>query len=153
MMRYWDYRFAANAVLLKFAARGTSPSLTGTLIRFSTRSTTIPIRLGHELIRVRHEYHLAAAQGLPSHGAAPELLARRRAAVHHAIGNERSGARARGAARLPAVRPHHAARDAHRVRREIPADRRSQPARARGGGEIGRASCRERVEDLGGAGS
>src|SRR5882672_8288085 len=112
----------------------TFPALAAALIRFSTRSTTTPIRLSHELIRVPHEYHLAAAQGFPSHGAASELLARRRAVVHHAIGNERSGARARGAARLPAVRPHHAARDAHRVRREIPADRRSQRARARGGG-------------------
>src|SRR5436853_4887103 len=116
--------------LRQLAGGETFPAPAAALIRFSPRSTTTPIRLSHELIRIRHEYHLAAAQGLPSHGTAPELLARRRAVVHHAIGNERSGARARGAARLPAVRPNHAARGAHRVRREVPAARRSKPAGA-----------------------
>src|SRR5688572_1783120 len=58
------------------------------------------------LIASEHEYHLPPIEGVPADCPAPELLACRGAALHHAVGHERAGARAGGPARLPAVRPH-----------------------------------------------
>src|SRR5712675_2363545 len=83
------------------------------------------------MMRVRNEYHLTATEGLSPHRTASELFACSRAALHYAIGHERSRAGARRAARLSPVRPHHAPRDAYAVRGQVPARRGSKPGGAR----------------------
>src|SRR6266853_5512413 len=76
------------------------------LLKSNTRRSTIQIEETHQFITHHHEYQLAATQGVRTDGAPSEFLPRRGATVHDAIGNERADARARRAARIPAVRPH-----------------------------------------------
>src|SRR5207302_4732678 len=72
------------------------------LLKSSTRRSTIQIEVTHQFIIHHNEYQLAPTEGVRADSAPSELLPRRGAAVHHAIGNERAGARARGPARIPA---------------------------------------------------
>src|SRR6266705_4758174 len=72
------------------------------LLKSNTRRFTIQIEVTHQFITHHHEYQLAATEGVRADCAPSEFFPRRGAAVHHAIGNERAGARARGAARIPA---------------------------------------------------
>src|SRR5437773_1356945 len=93
------------------------------LLKSNTRRFTIQIEVTHQFITHHHEYQLAATEGVRADCAPSEFFPRRGATVHHAIGNERAGARARGAARIPPVRPHDPQGRAHRVRNQV--DRKS----------------------------
>src|SRR5712691_4681779 len=75
------------------------------VLKSNTRRFTIQIEVTHQFITHHHEYQLAATEGVRADCAPSEFFPRRGATVHHAIGNERAGARARGAARIPPVRP------------------------------------------------
>src|SRR5882724_11112271 len=111
------------------------------LLKSNTRRFTIQIEVTHQFITHHNEYQLAATEGVRADRAPSEFFPRGGATVHHAIGNERAGARARGAARIPAVRPHDPQGRAHRIRHQVPADRGPQPARAGGGGVGDRSRC------------
>src|SRR6267378_3331166 len=67
------------------------------LLKSNTRRFTIQIEVTHQFITHHHEYQLAATEGVRADCAPSEFFPRRGAAVHHAIGNERAGAGARGA--------------------------------------------------------
>src|SRR6266571_9004238 len=99
------------------------------LLKSNTRRFTIQIEVTHQFITHHHEYQLAATEGVRADCAPSEFFPRRGEIVHDAIGNERADARARGAARIPPVRPHYPQGRAHRIRHQVPADRGPQSAR------------------------
>src|SRR5436190_14077473 len=92
------------------------------LLKSNTRRFTIQIEVTHQFINIthHHEYQLAATEGVRADCAPSEFFPCRGAIIHHAIRNERAGARTRGAARIPTVRPHDPQGRAHRFRHQVP---------------------------------